>query len=62
MLRLATILCLLCSLPLLPGCSETIYATLQSAQRQTCMDEQSGERERCLAAADTSYDAYQQQR
>ena len=62
MLRLVIILWLLCAPGPLSGCGETIYATLQNAQRQTCMDEQSGARERCLAAADTSYDSYQNQR
>ena len=52
----------LCLLPLLPGCNQTIYASLQTAQRNTCMEYQDAERERCLAAVDTSYDAYQQQR
>jgi hypothetical protein len=61
MLRAAILVSLLCS-PGVLGCGQTIYATLQETQRQRCMSETSGERERCLAAADTSYDAYQRQR
>jgi hypothetical protein len=55
--------CLVCLLAVLPGCGETIYASLQTVQRNSCLSEQeSAQRERCLAAADTSYGDYQRQR
>ena len=60
MVRAASFLCLL---GLVTGCTaESIYSSLQAAQRDKCMEYPSPERERCLAAADASYEAYEQQR
>ena len=45
------------------GCtSQQVYASLQSMQRERCFDDPTPERERCLAAAETSYREYQQAR
>jgi hypothetical protein len=55
--------CVLCLLAVLSGCTaESIYSSLQATQRDQCMTYPEGERERCLEAADTSYESYEQQR
>lgn len=46
------------------GCtSRQVYGSLQSMQRNQCFEQQdAGLRERCLAAADPTYDEYARQR
>jgi len=52
------------ALAALAGCtSRQVYGGLQSMQRNQCLEQQdTGLRERCLAAADPTYDEYARQR
>lgn len=52
------------ALAALAGCtSRQVYGSLQSMQRNQCYAQQdAGLRERCLAAADPTYDEYARQR
>jgi len=52
------------ALAALAGCtSRQVYGSLQSMQRNQCFEQQdTGLRERCLAAADPTYDEFARQR
>ena len=62
-MRTVLTLTLFCLATLASGCSsEQIYAGLQAGQRNQCLQYADDQRDRCLAAADASYQDYERQR